>query len=235
MAKNKLHHYNEINNFSNVVQVKPHLNEGVEYKGLWAKKYFKNSNPIIVELACGKGEYTLGLARLNPHINYLGIDIKGARIWKGAKTALEEKLANVGFLRIMIEWLEHCFDKEELSQIWITFADPFLSTTKEHKRLTSPKFLEIYNRLLSHNGLVHLKTDDDTLYKFTIEVANGTFTINKYPFDVTSHFELKKHDDDIYKNGENENPLLNIKTYYERKHLINGKKIKYVQLQKKNT
>ncbi len=229
MGKNKLKHYNEVATFSNVLQFSSLQKEQFPYKGKWNTDYFKNNNPIVLELACGKGEYTIGLAQQFPNTNFIGIDVKGARIWRGAKTALEQQLNHVAFLRIMIEWLTDFFAEQEVSEIWITFADPYLSSSKDHKRLTSTKFLNLYRQVLKPGGFVHLKTDDDTLYQFTLDVLNAEVNDEKYPLDTKHFFELVEHNNDIYKDGLSSNPLLNIRTYYESKHLANGKKIKYVK------
>ncbi len=229
MGKNKLRHYNEVATFKNVLQVNANEKENFLYKGKWAKDYFKNDHPIVLELACGKGEYTIGMATLFPDKNFIGIDVKGARIWRGAKTALEENKTNVAFLRILIEWLTDFFGENEISEIWITFADPYLNNSKDHKRLTSTKFFNLYRQLLVPGGLVNLKTDDDTLYQFTLDVLADKLNDIKYPLDIKNHFELIQHDNDIYKAGMSANPLLNIQTYYEGKHLAKGRKIKYVQ------
>lgn len=190
----------------------------VDLKGNWSQKYFNNDHPITLELACGKGHYTLGLARRYPNRNFIGVDIKGARIWKGAKIALEEGLQNVAFLRTRIEQLHYFFEPNEIDEIWITFPDPFLRRNKSNRRLTSARFLEMYRKLLVPNGLVHLKTDSPELYVFTIEVLLKVDT-----------FQLTYFDDDIYAKPL---PLeaLHIKTEYEGKHLAVGKTIKYVRM-----
>ncbi|MEY4876619.1 MAG: tRNA ((46)-N7)-methyltransferase TrmB, partial [Bacteroidota bacterium] len=198
--------------------------------GKWATDYFKNNNPIVLELACGKGEYALGLAQINADRNYIGIDMKGNRIWKGAKTAIEQNLNQVAFLRTYIEWLDEFFAEGEVDEIWITFSDPFLSTTKAQKRLTSPRYLAIYAKVLKHGATLNLKTDDDTLYQYTLDVLAGKEAIEKYPCDV-SKFKLIESRNDIYNDGKEVNEALQIKTYYEQKHLQIGKKIKYVKMQ----
>ncbi len=226
MAKrNKLQKFAELLQFPNVYEnfdvMKPGLfgsgGEPVELKGRWAAAHFGNDRPITLELACGRGEYTLGLARMFPERNFIGVDIKGARIWKGARLALEEKIPNAAFLRTRIEQIMLFFDPGEVSEIWITFPDPFLKNTKANRRLTSPGFLDQYRRLLRPGGLVHLKTDSPELYEYTLEV------LPEYP-----HATLLYEDDDIYAK-----PLpmteLELKTHYERMHLAEGRKIKYVR------
>ncbi len=224
--RNKLLKFAEILSFPNVFENfdadNPALigenGEPIELKGRWNEEVFKNDNPITLELACGKGDYTIGLAQMYPNRNFIGVDIKGARIWRGAKTALEHNLKNVAFLRTRIEQINYFFAEYEVAEIWITFADPFLK--KPNRRLTAIPFLRQYLKLLKPGGLVHLKTDSDELYEFTLEevVPNQ------------KHFKLLYQNSDIYAK-----PLLlselEIKTFYEKKHLANGKTIKYVQLQ----
>lgn len=225
--RNKLQKFAEVLAFPNVYEnfdaKKPGLTgkdgEPVEMKGQWAEKHFGNSNPITLELACGKGDYALALAAQFPERNFIGVDIKGARIWRGAKFALQNKLENVAFLRTRIEQLPLFFEKNEVAEIWITFADPFLKSGKENRRLTAAPFLERYKKLLKPGGLIHLKTDDPTLYGFTLETLADQ-----------KDFTLLYHDDDIYAK-----PLpmdeLEIKTFYEKKHLSIGRTIKYARFQ----
>lgn len=223
--RNKLYKFAEIQRFPNVFEnYEPqnpilHGENGriVEMIGQWREKYFQNDHPIILELACGRGEYTLGLARLNPQCNYIGVDVKGARIWKGACIALEEELKQVAFLRTRIELIHKFFLPGEVDEIWITFPDPFLGNTKTNRRLTAQPFLERYAKILKPGGLLHLKTDEPVLYEFTLEVLTEN--------DL---FECLYTDEDIYAKPL---PLeaLEIKTYYERIHLRAGKSIKYLQ------
>lgn len=212
MGKDKLRKFAEIATFKNVLQ----LDEGKEYKGGWAKNFFNNNAPIILELACGKGEYTVNLARMFPDKNFLGIDYKGNRIWRGAKTALEEGIENVGFLRIQIETILDYFQKGEIEEIWITFPDPQPQESREKKRLTNPKFLEKYKTLLKEGGVMHLKTDSDGFYAYTLEQIN-TLKLHKV-----------KETADLYK-SDLVDDVLSIKTYYERKYLADDKNINYVQ------
>ncbi|MBE8713996.1 tRNA (guanosine(46)-N7)-methyltransferase TrmB [Sphingobacterium hungaricum] len=212
MGKDKLRKFAEIETFKNVLQKE----NGLPYKGKWVKDFFGNSNPLILELACGKGEYTVNLAKLNPEINYLGIDYKGNRIWRGAKTAIEDGIENVGFLRIQIENILEFFDENEISEIWITFPDPQPQDSREKKRLTGPKFLERYKFILKPDGIMHLKTDNDGFYAYTIEqIELQNLPINKQTTDLY-HSDLV---DDV----------LSIKTYYEKKYLAHDKNINYVQ------
>ncbi len=221
--KNKLFKFSELLNFKNVVEnydyTNPKLTYGInveiDLKSKWAKDFFKNDNGITLELACGRGEYTNALAQDYPNRNFIGVDVKGARIWKGAKIALQNKLNNVGFLRTRIEQLNLFFAAEEVDEIWITFPDPFL--LKERNRLTYIKFLNLYTSFLKDGGLIHLKTDDKTLYEFSLE-----------SFASWRQGKINYHNEDIYAS-----PLftqdLRHKTYYEDMHLEEAKKIKYIR------
>lgn len=212
MGKDKLRKFAEVATFKNVVQ----LDAGKEYKGQWAQKFFGNDKPVILELACGKGEYTVNLAKLFPEYNFLGIDYKGNRIWRGAKTALEEGIENVGFLRIQIETILEFFQENEVSEIWITFPDPQPQDSREKKRLTNPKFLERYKYILKDDGIMHLKTDNDGFYEYTLEQIDN-LGLTKF-----------KQTADLYK-SDLVDQVLSIKTYYERKYLAVDKNINYVQ------
>ncbi len=223
--KNKLKKFAELHDFPNVYEnfdpKQPALyrnnEEKADLKGHWADIHFKNSNPIILELACGRGEYTVALARHYPDKNFIGVDIKGARIWKGAQQALDEGLNNAAFLRTRIEQLGYFLAEDEVSEIWITFPDPFLRESKENKRLTSARFLNSYRNFLIKGGVLHLKTDDPTLYQFTL--------------DTLSDLEGSKiiyHNEDIYAHSLPYEEL-GFKTYYEKAHLQAGKTIKYIR------
>ncbi len=189
----------------------------IEMRGKWCSDHFQNSNPLVLELACGRGEYAVALARAYPDKNFLGVDVKGARIWEGATIALKEELNNAAFLRTRIEQLQLFVGMEEVDEIWITFPDPFLRDSKENKRLTSARFLDVYKPLIKPGAIIHLKTDDVTLYDFTL------LTLMEYPGAVI-HYQ----NNDIYAA-----PLpyaeLEYKTYYEKSHLENGRTIKYVR------
>src|SRR5690606_32453370 len=186
MGKDKLRKFTEIATFENVYQ----LEEGMDNKGRWAREHFKNDNPVVLELACGKGEYSVNMARAFPNINFIGIDYKGNRIWRGTKTALEENGKNVAFLRIQIEEIVSYFSEDEISEIWITFPDPQPQAGREKKRLTFDRFLEKYAVVLKNDGLMHLKTDSDGLYEYTLEklVNRGDHilsqTANLYHSDI---------------------------------------------------
>ncbi|HMR18081.1 MAG TPA: tRNA (guanosine(46)-N7)-methyltransferase TrmB [Sphingobacterium sp.] len=212
MGKDKLRKFAEVATFKNVVQ----LDAGKAYKGQWSAKFFGNDNPLILELACGKGEYTVNLAKMFPEYNFLGIDYKGNRIWRGAKTALEEGIDNVGFLRIQIETILEYFAEHEVTEIWITFPDPQPQDSREKKRLTNPTFLEKYRSILQKNGIMHLKTDNDGFFAYTMEQITA------------QNLPVWKHTTDLYK-SDLVDPILSIKTYYERKYLSVDKNINYVQ------
>jgi len=212
VGKDKLRRFAEISTFSNVVQ----LDAGKPFKGKWASEFFKNENPVVLELACGKGEYTVNLGRLFPQKNFIGIDYKGNRIWRGAKTALEDGVNNVGFLRIQIETIPDYFGEGEIDEIWITFPDPQPQISREKKRLTSPRFLEKYKQILRHEGPINLKTDNDDLHAYTAEKIG--------------ELGLKLHvkTEDLY-NSEFADEVLSIKTYYEKKYLQDNKNINYLK------
>ncbi|AMR31217.1 tRNA (guanine(46)-N(7))-methyltransferase [Mucilaginibacter sp. PAMC 26640] len=212
MGKDKLKRFAEIDTFENVLQ----LDEGKPHKGVWAKDFFKNDNPVILELACGKGEYTVNLARMFPEKNFIGIDYKGNRIWRGAKTAVEESVTNVAFLRIQIENLTDYFAPGEVDEIWITFPDPQPQLSREKKRLTSPRFLVKYRELLRPGGFVNLKTDNDDLHAYTVE------KIEEHKLALFARTE------DLYK-SEFADEVLCIKTYYEKKYLQHNKNINYLK------
>lgn len=186
-------------------------------KGRWGATVFKNDHPLVLELACGYGEYTVALAAADPARNFVGVDIKGNRIWRGAKTALEETLPNAAFLRTRIERIDDFFDTGEVDEIWITFPDPFLKKSKSNRRLTSPPFLSLYRKILKPGGLLHLKTDEGVL---------SEFTLNTLHYDPEA--SIRYSNPDIYA-GELIRPELAIPTRYERIHQAKGKTIKYIQ------
>jgi len=217
-SKNKLKRFIENESFKNVVQ--PSRDELIEKKfkqyGSWRKHVFKNSNPIVLELGCGKGEYTVNLAKLNPNKNFIGIDIKGARFWRGAKTSLEEKLSNVYFLRTQIELLNYVFKENEIDEIWLTFPDPQIKFQRRKHRLTNPKFLLIYKNILKSNGIIHLKTDSEFLHGYTLGLLES---MSIKPIH-SNH--------DVYKNLNVPKDVINIQTHYENIYLKENKKITYL-------
>lgn len=216
MGKNKLKRFEDIARFEHVLELTDFQEQpDLKPRGRWNEEVFANNRPITLELACGKGEYTLALAERYPDRNFIGIDIKGARIWKGAKRALEKKLANVRFLRIYVDHLHEYFAPGEVDELWITFPDPYLKKTKQSKRLTSAKFLRIYEKVLRPGGYINLKTDSTVLFEFTKQV------VSRYGCPV------HRLVDDIY--GEcPEDDVLTVKTYYEKGHLEKGKTIHFI-------
>ena len=211
MGKDKLRRFAEIETFANVLQ----LDEGKPFKGRWSAGHFQNDKPLILELACGKGEYTVNLAKLFPDKNFIGIDYKGNRIWRGAKTAIEDGISNVAFLRIQIENILDYFDENEVSEIWITFPDPQPQVSREKKRLTSPRFLQKYKIIFNEKGILHLKTDNDDLHTYTLEKIEE------------QGLKLLNRTEDLYKSNL-VNEILSIKTYYEKKYLLHDKNINYL-------
>jgi tRNA (guanine-N7-)-methyltransferase len=221
--KSKLKRFAEIATFPNVYEIDPASESFIsnaagisrDLRGLWSKNHFENNHPIILELACGKGDYTVALARNNPEINFIGVDIKGARMWLGALTALENSMHNVAFLRTRIEFITRFFGQGEIEEIWITFPDPFEG--KENRRLTSPPFLDRYREILKPRGIVHLKSDSEQLYQYTLEVIQAD-----------PRCKIIYNNPDIYSHPV-EYEELEHKTYYEKKHLNEGRKIKYIR------
>jgi len=192
------------------------LQKGYALKGNWKKQFFKNKNPLVLELGCGMGEYSVGLAEKFPKKNFLGIDIKGARMWQGANSVLEKNLKNVGFLRIRIDWIEKCFGKNEVDEIWITFPDPQLKKRRVTKRLTHPNFLKRYAKILKKDSSIHLKTDSQFLHGFTL----GVLTSEKYILEDSTH--------DLY-NSLVAREHMEIKTHYEKIFLEKGMPITYLR------
>lgn len=216
-SKNKLKRFRENETFANVMQPsREEVLSGFSMKGKWAD-FFKNDNPIILELGCGKGEYTIALAQKNPNFNYVGVDIKGARFWRGAKTALEENLTNVAFLRTQIELIDNCFAQNEVSQIWITFPDPQIKYKRMKHRLTNPDFLKMYQSLLNNEGFVHLKTDSEFLHGYTLGILQEG-----------NHDIMYAHHD-IYKNAHSPEEAVMTQTFYEKQYLETNKAITYIK------
>lgn len=226
MGKAKTPKLNAVATFPNVFQnphftnplLVNHLQQQVDLKGRWRHEVFKNQQPIVLELACGKGDYTVALAKQYPDKNFIGIDVKGARIYTGAKTALEQQLNNVAFARMRIENILHFFDEGEIDEIWITFPDPFPKKGDAKRRLSAKPFLERYKKLLRPGSTVHFKTDDLPLFHFTLE------SVKEFGAQVTYYKE------DIY-SGNFDFPELAIQTHYEKQHLSNGRTINYLRFQ----
>lgn len=234
MSKTKKQKFAELSTFSNVFQLSySERNNDFHLKGKWAKEYFHNNNPITLELGCGKGDYTVNLARKFPHQNFIGIDIKGNRLWRGSKMALEENLTNVAFIRTQIDFIEHLFAQDEISEIWLTFPDPYPKKSKEKKRLTSPNFLYKYKNFLTKDAVIHLKTDNIGLYEYTLEVIKKeNYHLIKYTYDLYGDLSSKeiRHSSFVPHNADNSyDEILSIKTYYEEMFLAQGKKICYLE------
>ncbi len=215
MSRKKLVRFKENEENPNVVQAGKAIFETI--KGNWNSKQFKNDNSIIVELACGRGEFTVGLARNFPDQNFIGVDIKGSRIWKGSSIATAEKIENVAFLRTQIELLDSFFDKNEISELWITFPDPFPRDGDEKRRLTSPRFLEMYKPLLKKNGIIHFKTDNTGLFDYSLEL-----------FQSRSDIEIIGFTHDFYQSDWKDEHF-GIQTRYEKIFSEKGEKIKYLK------
>ena len=217
MPKRKIQRFAELETFRTVVHPLP-FNNPVKHKlsGRWNIDFFEKDQPIVLEVGCGRGEYTINLAKRYPHKNFIGIDIKGARLWRGGKTAHEENMKNVAFLRIAIERLEYYFDEAEVSEIWITFPDPHPKQSRENKRLTSPLYLNSYEHILKEKGIIHLKTDHYDLFSYTKEILEpGKANI----LIATSNLYASEY----------VNEDLEIKTTYEQKFLKEGKEICYLK------
>lgn len=218
-SKNKLKRFQENETFSNVVQ--PSREEIVEnnfsLKGNWKKDFFKNNQPIVLELGCGKGEYCIGLSEMFPDKNFLGIDIKGARFWRGAKTALEENKTNVGFLRTQIELVDQIFEENEIDEIWITFPDPQIKYKRTKHRMTNTNFLQKYKKILKPDGVVNLKTDSEFMHGYTLGLLHG------------EGHEVLHANHDVYKNEYSPKEVVNIQTFYENQYLEENKKITFVK------
>jgi tRNA (guanine-N7-)-methyltransferase len=186
-------------------------------KGQWCAEFFKNNHPLVLELGCGKGEYTVGLAERDPNKNYIGIDIKGARFWRGAKTAQENKLPNVAFIRAQIELIEGLFEAHEVDEIWITFPDPQIKYKRGKHRLTNPVFLNRYKHILKADGVVHLKTDSEYMHGYTLGLLQG----------LGHDIQYANHD--IYHQEGSPEVVTGIQTFYEKTYLEQGKAITYLR------
>lgn len=222
MAKRKLKKFAEVNTFNNCffLSYETSKAEGLPLKGKWHSNYFKNNNPIVLELGCGKGEYTIGLARRFPDKNFIGVDVKGNRIWTGAKTAVENKMSNVAFIRTRIDYIDSCFSENEVDEIWITFPDPQPQKTRVRSRLTNMMFINRYKKFLKKNGSIHLKTDNEPFYDYTREVISE------------NNFQLIDATNNLYADTTiRDEALTSIKTYYEKKFSEMGFNICYLQFQ----
>lgn len=218
-SKNKLKRFSENETFSNVFQPTREEVVGNEFslRGKWNSEFFKNDNPIVLELGCGKGEYSVGLAERFPEKNFIGIDIKGARFWRGAKTAVESGMNNVAFVRTQIELINHIFTENEVSEIWITFPDPQIKYKRTKHRMTNAEFLNNYKKILKPNGLMHLKTDSEFMHGYTLGLLHGL-----------GH-EVIYANHNIYKNEGAPAEVTGIQTFYESQYLEVNKPITYIK------
>jgi len=217
MGKNKLAKFADLETYPHVFQMPSvALKNGGSFpmKGNWNRDFFKNDNPIVLELGCGKGEYTVGLAKMYPDKNFIGIDIKGARIWTGAKEVFENEIANAAFLRTNIEMIHYFFGENEVGEIWLTFPDPQMK--KVTKRLTATNFMRLYQQIMKPDGIVHLKTDSNFMLTYTCEMVKA------------NHYPVRFLTADLYNSGLNDS-ILGIKTFYEQQWLSRGIPIKYIQ------
>ncbi|MCK0188818.1 tRNA (guanosine(46)-N7)-methyltransferase TrmB [Arenibacter sp. F20364] len=217
-SKNKLKRFKENETFGNVIQPnREEITNGTfSLKGKW-NEFFGNDNPLVLELGCGKGEYTVGMAKQNKNKNFIGIDIKGARFWRGAKTAIEENMSNVAFLRTQIELIDGLFAADEVSEIWITFPDPQIKYKRTKHRLTNEVFLEKYKLILKDDGVVNLKTDSEFMHGYTLGLLHG------------KGLEVLYANHDVYKNEGSPKEVLEIQTFYEKQYLEKGKPITYIK------
>jgi tRNA (guanine-N7-)-methyltransferase len=218
-SKNKLKRFKENESFQNVIEpTREEVTSGdFRWKGNWNKDFFKNDNPIILELGCGKGEYSVGLAERFPNKNFIGIDLKGARFWRGAKTAVENGLHNVGFLRTQIELIEYCFAENEVDEIWITFPDPQIKYKRTKHRMTNSEFLQRYKKILKPDGIMNLKTDSEFMHGYTLGLLHG------------EGHEVIYANHNVYKNEGSPAVVTAIQTFYEKQYLAKDKAITYIQ------
>jgi tRNA (guanine-N7-)-methyltransferase len=218
-SKNKLKRFSENETFTNVFQPTREEVVGNEFplRGKWNREFFKNDNPIVLELGCGKGEYSVGLAERSTEKNFIGIDIKGARFWRGAKTAVESGMNNVAFVRTQIELINHIFAENEVSEIWITFPDPQIKYKRTKHRMTNSEFLNNYKKILKPNGLMHLKTDSEFMHGYTLGLLHG------------EGHEVIYANHNIYKNEGAPAEVTGIQTFYESQYLEVNKPITYIQ------
>lgn len=218
-SKNKLKRFKENESFDNVIQPSREelVNGDFQLKGQWNKKFFKNDQPLVLELGCGKGEYSVGLAKKFPDRNFIGIDIKGARFWRGAKTAIEEGISNVGFLRIQIELIEYAFAENEVDEIWITFPDPQIKYKRTKHRMTNTHFLEKYRKVLKPDGVLNLKTDSEFMHGYTLGLLHG------------EGHEIIYANHDVYRQQGSPEEVTGIQTFYESQYLEQNKPITYIR------
>ncbi|MDR1171300.1 MAG: tRNA (guanosine(46)-N7)-methyltransferase TrmB [Bacteroidales bacterium] len=220
MTKNKLKRFADMSAYPNVIETKFEevFRTDFRLKGRWADEIFGNRHPLVLELGCGKGEYTVALARKYPGMNFIGVDIKGSRMWVGATDALQNNLANAAFLRTRIEFIRSSFAPGELSEIWITFPDPQPQKSRANKRLTSARFLQSYREILQPGGIIHLKTDSQSLFEYTCKVLE----LNK--------LNVLECTDDLYHSGYADD-ILSVQTYYEKMFMDKGFTIKYLKFE----
>lgn len=218
-SKNKLKRFRENETFKNVFQpTREELTEQeYQHKGQWNANFFKNDNPLVLELGCGKGEYTVALANKFPNKNFIGIDIKGARFWRGAKTAIEDNIPNVAFIRTQIELVEHVFAQNEVDEIWITFPDPQIKYQRTKHRMTNTSFLQRYKNILKPEGVVNLKTDSEFMHGYTLGLLHG------------GGHEVLYANHDVYKQEGSPEEVTSIQTYYESLYLKEDKAITYIR------
>lgn len=216
MGKDKLRRFAAVKSFDNFYE--PKIGEISSMKGKWRSNHFKNENPIVLELGCGKGEYSVGLAKHFPNKNFIGVDIKGARMFIGAEQALNDNMQNVAFLRTKIDFITDCFDEAEIDEIWLTFSDP--QPKKVNKRLSSPPFIERYRKILKPGGIVHMKTDSDLLFEYTEEqIKSQPYECLELTWDL--YGELPEKIDPVTRD------IFHIKTHYEKLFTAKGATIKY--------
>lgn len=216
-SKNKLKRFKENETFANVIQpTRDEVVNDFSLKGKW-HTFFKNNNPIVLELGCGKGEYTIALAEKNPNKNFIGIDIKGARFWRGAKTAIENNMENVAFIRTQIELVHYIFAENEIDEIWITFPDPQIKYKRTKHRMTNSEFLKKYDIILKEQGTINLKTDSEFMHGYTLGLLHG------------EGHEILHANHDVYKNVYSPEEVTGTQTFYEKQYLEQGKPITYIK------
>jgi len=223
-SKNKLKRFKENETFVNVFQPAREelVDQNYALKGNWNTSHFKNNNPLILELGCGKGEYSVALAQKYPNKNFIGIDIKGARFWRGAKTAIEENIPNVAFIRTQIELIDYLFAKNEIDEIWITFPDPQIKYKRTKHRMTNSEFLQKYKKILKKDGVVNLKTDSEFMHGYTLGLLQG------------EGHEIIYANHDVYKQEGSPNDVTMIQTFYESQYLEQNKAITYIRFKFKD-